>query len=306
MLRIVLMAGILIASSTSYATKKLDACLDGKYPSDDSQVLMHGCDLTAEDMPDLVTILNQYPDRKLYLDFGNNDIGSGGIGDKGLQILMKAKNIETLYLDHNHITDEGVKYLIGSQIKDLSLSHNEITAKSVEMITHIDTLITVGLNANALDDSAAKFLAKSKIKTLSVINNRIGPEGAIELAKSPYLKWLEIDENHIFDKGFSTLITNSGLMMISASRNNITDKSMHALAANHTLEIIVLSNNLISDDGVAVFAQTTSNNYKDIDFSCNYNFTYMGQKVLEDRFGSAVYPDRCALGKAANNNLIKE
>jgi hypothetical protein len=283
---------LLLAPLTAFANPKVDECIKHYLPISEltCQIFARRCDLTAEDMPALVAYLNQTKN-KVQLSFENNDTGSGGIGDNGLEILMTAKNIHRLELDGNHITDSGINFLSDADISAISLNDNFITSKGAVLLAKLKFLTWLEIKGNYLGDGGATALAKSiSIDTLNVSSNHLTYNGAIALSKAYRISWLEIQDNNISDKGFIALMSLPRLNTLIAGKNNIGDASI-AAAASKPLDHLMLDGNEITDAGAIAFTKAANYTYSYLDFYNNHNLSCVGIHALKDRYGNSVRVD---------------
>jgi hypothetical protein len=192
--------------------------------------------------------------------------GSGGI--VSLTGLEYATNLETLYLDHNRISDlsplSGLDNLDTlalntNDVSDLSplsglvrltslnLHDNEIS--DISPLSGLEKLEYLVLRINHITDIS--YLAGlGNLQTLTLEDNAIDDLSALSGLEK--LEHLRIGYNQITD--LSPLSGLSSLLFLDARGNRISDIS--PLAALTWIETLVLENNLISD--ISVLAGLTS------------------------------------------------
>ncbi|KAJ1493159.1 hypothetical protein T484DRAFT_1769370 [Baffinella frigidus] len=131
------------------------------------------------------------------LDLCNNNIGADG-ARKLPAILLACVALESLRLDHNHITDEGATTLAqplyrgaAPNLRALSLAYNGIsapgTAALARALPSAPRLAHLDLSGNALSDEGARALCVSlplcpALAALLLTHNEIGLAGASSLA----------------------------------------------------------------------------------------------------------------------------
>ena len=96
------------------------------------QLTIRNCNITKDELKSILDIHNNYEK----LSFGRNNFN-----DDHIKLLSESipnmNNLNTIYLDYNIITDEGVKYLVNSineSITFLDLSNNKITNKGARIL----------------------------------------------------------------------------------------------------------------------------------------------------------------------------
>ena len=126
------------------------------------------------------------------------------IGNEGLNHIANGffSKLNYLYLFHNNISIEGIRYLVKAEFIDsliiLSLSENpNIGDSGVRIIKEHkgwNKLNTLNLNATGLTDDALKYLGEAsmpKLKKLNILGNKFSPAG------KPSINGLRMNHVHV-------------------------------------------------------------------------------------------------------------
>ncbi|EFC49426.1 predicted protein [Naegleria gruberi] len=96
-----------------------------------------------------------------------------------LKLIREMKQLTSLDIYYNQISDEGAKYI--SEMKQLT---------------------SLNISVNRISDEGAKFISEMKqLISLDIYNNEIGDEGAKFISEMKQLTSLNISDNEISDKG---------------------------------------------------------------------------------------------------------
>src|SRR3990167_6809288 len=109
------------------------------------------------------------------------------------------------------------------RINALDLSENNLTGKSMQMLSVIQTLAWMSASYNQVGDKGAIAIANMKSLTnLDLIASNVGDAGAKALAALS-LQALDLSRNQIHDDGVMALANNKSLIILSLDSNKISD-----------------------------------------------------------------------------------
>jgi uncharacterized protein (TIGR02996 family) len=179
------------------------------------------------------------------------ELGANRLGDAGARALAASPqlaNLEMLGLERNGIGDEGVGALARSlhlaRLRRLYLTHNEFGAEGAAALWHSPHLTRCAIN---------------------LWPTRLGPEGGLALASSPWLAHrteLDLWDTHLGDAGAEALARSpaaAGLRRLSLTGNDLGPAGAEALAASPHLaglEELTLNFNHLGDAGVWALARS--------------------------------------------------
>ncbi|WP_341822228.1 leucine-rich repeat domain-containing protein [Wolbachia endosymbiont (group A) of Clivina fossor] len=166
------------------------------------------------------------------------DLSGDDVTDEGVKELAKLKNLTSLNLDRNYITDEGVKELAKlKNLTSLDLSGVRIGVKGIKELAKLKNLTSLSLLRcyGQKDDECVKELAKLKnLISLDLNDNRIGGKGAKALANGNLrnLTSLCLSHNLICGEGVEALANGNlkNLTSLNLKYNCFGDKGAEALA----------------------------------------------------------------------------
>ena len=256
---------------------------------DFNAVVLKYCRLGPVDCTAIVNFLKKH-NEILMINLSGNKIGC--LGCKEISKFLESSTsvsdgkckLNSLNLNHNLVTDEGVKYLAKAlkhnncKLDSLNLADNELTNEGVKCL------------AEALKHS------NCKLKSLNLAGNEsVTDEGVKYLAealKDCKLNSLILWQNNVTDKGVKYLAealkdSNCKLKSLNLAGNEFTDEGVKNLAealkhSNCKLNSLNLTGNEFTDEGVKYLAEALKDGdceLKSLDLACN-KLTDAGVKRL--------------------------
>lgn len=205
------------------------------------------------------------------------ELAATQLGDAGLQVLFPSPiwdALETLVLDYNQITNQGVRHLARcpnlGQLRHLSLKGNTLTGSLSALVhsAYIDKLEVLSLRWCGLILSDIHDLAFSEnmsmLRHLILEDGSIGPHGAKYVAQSPYLRKLlrlEMGDCEMTDEGVISLAQLGrfeNMHTLNIAHNHISDEGLDALSQApwiETLEHVDLRGNALSSQAISAFTR---------------------------------------------------
>lgn len=244
----------------------------------DASLILDSCRLTNQDMPKVVTYLQQNPQiNYVYLD--KNDIESDGIA-----LLSRITSLVGIYASQNYsLGDAGVIALTRNpNLQFLAFNDDAITDAGAIALASLSKLQYLSINnASITDDGAIALAGLPDLVSLQLDGNIIGPKGAAAFATTPRLMTITISHNYIGDDGITALAKNPSVYEFIAEANHITDKGCANIASTtHTYPIYLgVDHNDITDIGVASLLSGNTK-YKNLRL-LGINFNHLSRKGID-------------------------
>ena len=254
-------------------------------------VVLKYCRLGPVDCTAIVNFLKKH-NEILMINLSGNKIGC--LGCKEISEFLESSTsvsdgnckLSSLNLNHNLVTDEGVKYLAKAlkhnncKLDSLNLADNELTNEGVKCLAEAlkdsnCTLSSLNLAGNeSVTDEGVKYLAEAlkdcKLNSLILWKNNVTDEGVKYLAEALKdsnckLKTLNLAGNEFTDEGVKNLAealkdSNCKLNSLNLTGNEFTDEGVKYLAealkeGDCELESLDLTCNELTDKGVKYLAE---------------------------------------------------
>ena len=311
---------------------------------DFNAVVLKYCRLGPVDCTAIVNFLKKH-NEILMINLSGNKIGC--LGCKEISEFLESSTsvsdgnckLSSLNLNHNLVTDEGVKYLAKAlkhnncKLDSLNLADNELTNEGVQCLAEAlkdsnCTLSSLNLNHNLVTDEGVESLAEAlknsncKLNSLNLWQNNVTEEGVKKLAEALKdsdckLNSLNLAGNEsVTDEGVKNLAealkhSNCKLNTLNLTGNEFTDGGVKNLAealkhSNCKLNSLILWQNNITDEGVQYLAEALKDSnckLKSLNLWQN-NLTEEGVKSLAE----ALKNSDCKLNslKLAGNEFTDE
>ena len=277
---------------------------------DFNAVVLKYCRLGPVDCTAIVNFLKKH-NEILMINLSGNKIGC--LGCKEISEFLESSTsvsdgnckLSSLNLNHNLVTDEGVKYLAKAlkhnncKLNSLNLADNELTNEGVKCLAEVlkdsnCTLSSLNLNHNLVTDEGVESLAEAlkhsncKLKSLNLAGNEsVTNEGVKCLAEALKdsnckLNSLILWQNNVTDEGVKYLAealkdSNCKLKSLNLAGNEFTDEGVKNLAealkhSNRKLNSLNLTGNEFTDEGVKYLAEALKDGdceLKSLDLACN-------------------------------------
>ena len=311
---------------------------------DFNAVVLKYCRLEPVDCTAIVNFLKKH-NEILMINLSGNKIGC--LGCKEISEFLESSTsvsdgnckLSSLNLNHNLVTDEGVKYLAKAlkhnncKLDSLNLADNELTNEGVKCLAEAlkdsnCTLSSLNLNHNLVTDEGVESLAEAlknsncKLNSLNLWQNNVTEEGVKKLAEALKdsdckLNSLNLAGNEsVTDEGVKNLAealkhSNCKLNTLNLTGNEFTDEGVKNLAealkhSNCKLNSLNLACNKLTDEGVKCLAEALKHS------NCKLNSLILWQNNITDEgvqyLAEALKDSNCKL-KSLNlwqNNLTEE
>lgn len=148
--------------------------------------------------------------------------------------LKSHQDINSIYLERNHLTGKTLGELALPQVEEISLDHNKINDEGALII--------------------AKSFKKASLKLLSLGHNDIGDTGAISLINIPSLKGIALSRNFITDETAYVIGKTARLVYVDLSKTDVTSSGVKALAKDTNLEMLGLQKLYLKDNHIQVLS----------------------------------------------------
>lgn len=185
------------------------------------------------------------------------------INDNDMQtvaaVLKKNPNITEVYLNHNDISSDGIRYLTDSNffIKRLSVADNKLGSYGAQLIAKMFFLELLDIDDNNIGDEGARELAKNdNIEQLFVADNNLSGAGISAIASHPAVWNLGIGHNRFNKDGLAALSRNKKLRWLSVRDSNLSAEDIEVLVEHlKSIEELDVSANPIGNNGIKAIAQ---------------------------------------------------
>ena len=210
---------------------------------------------------------------ELYL--GINFLTGQGLTDVARSNQIKMKNLKTLVISDNRLTDSSVADFMRSgnfpNLESLDIGWNEVgneTAKAIGETTSFPGLKKLEMERGYIDLEALKEMVlgslMDQLQELNLTANKLKDEGLKVLVSAPKwkaLKVLKLSQNMFGDEGAKALGESSslgGLTHLYAGRNYFGAEGAKAIYESKTLtglETLVLKEGVESDPGLVNYSR---------------------------------------------------
>jgi Ran GTPase-activating protein (RanGAP) involved in mRNA processing and transport len=210
---------------------------------------------------------------ELYL--GINFLIGQGLIDIASSTQIKMKNLKTLVISDNRLTDPSVAEFMRSEnfpnLESLDVGWNEVgneTAKSLGQITSFPGLKILNMDRSYIEVEALKEMVQGslmeQLQELDLSANKLKDEGVKVLALAPKwkaLKQLRLSQNMFGDEGAKALgesVMLGGLTHLYAGRNYFENEGAKAIHESKTLtalKTLVLREGVEEDAGLVNYSR---------------------------------------------------
>lgn len=182
--------------------------------------------------------------RELWLMYGN-------LRGSDLEPLSALENLETLYVNHNPIGDDGANRLASfPKLKNLTLSKTQIGDACLAKLATNSNLEVLRLGSTKVSDrGVAHLTALTKLKTLGLADTRITDESLRELAKLKELESLSLFRTDISDDGLAQLAPLAKLQTLDVPETRVSGAAFKELRSLTNLERLQLGGDQVTDEG---------------------------------------------------------
>ena len=261
--------------------------LSGKYITNDDVTIIcnyHGLEkvrildladnqISDDALPVLFESENLAQIEELYL--GINFLTGQGLTDVARSNQIKMKNLKTLVISDNRLTDSSVADFMRSgnfpNLESLDIGWNEVgneTAKAIGETTSFPGLKKLEMERGYIDLEALKEMVlgslMDQLQELNLTANKLKDEGLKVLVSAPKwkaLKVLKVSQNMFGDEGAKALEESSslgGLTHLYAGRNYFGAEGAKAIYESKTLtglKTLVLKEGVESDPGLVNYSR---------------------------------------------------
>lgn len=183
---------------------------------------------------------------------------AGSVTRQGLEELAAAKNLESLALNGDWLTDElvtGIRPL--RNLKALYVgSAPHLSSGIFANVAEMPELCELKIHtAPQLGDAGAESLARlSKLRVFIAVQTALSDVTLSHLAKLPNVELLDVSHSQVSDAGMQHVAELSSLRSLNVSFTNVSDASLPALTQLPRLTNLRLSNTAITDVGAQTLA----------------------------------------------------
>jgi len=137
----------------------------------------------------------------------NRDLWRGPFGDEALAPLRRFKDLRSLCLQGNRITDHGLSHLRRlHRLQSLNLALTEVTDVGLEHVGRFRQLIYLNLAKTRVSDAGLNHLTQLRcLRCLSLSHTRVSDVGLSSLEGLPSLEMLDLTATGVSDSGVARL-----------------------------------------------------------------------------------------------------
>jgi internalin A len=118
------------------------------------------------------------------------DIKEAGVTEKDLVLLSEFKNLQSMFLGHEHLTANGIAALKNVRLNEVYLDGRKFDDASLQHLSELTTLRELNLINTSITDAGVRSLAGMKnLTTLRLSDSTISEQALVELEKTvPFLE----------------------------------------------------------------------------------------------------------------------
>lgn len=187
------------------------------------------------------------------------DVGGTSVTNAGLAALKNLRDLRTLKLQFDDITDEGLTALRQHpNLSVLNLTSTKVTETGLSQLSALTELRDLGLASLPITDDGMRIVATfSKLDFLDLTGTRVTGDGLAHL-NSLRLKRLNLGQTRVGDRDLIPLADQVQLSELWLSGTSITDASCEGLAKLPNLRELNLDGTSVGDAGLEKLAESKS------------------------------------------------
>jgi hypothetical protein len=167
--------------------------------------------------------------------------------DEVWTVVRELKNLESLHLHEDQITDETLKALRAS-----GLLHRLDVAKDKDGMPASEPadVVTLKLRFAKVTDAGLKELSELKrLQTLDLCSTKVTDEGLKELRELKQLRHLDLEHTPVSDSGMKDIKGLQNLQTLTLSSTGLTDEGLRELRELTKLEELLVGNTKVTEAG---------------------------------------------------------
>ena len=184
------------------------------------------------------------------------DVGSTRIDDSSVVHLAGLRELNSLSLDRNRVTDRCLSSLAKLPLVELGLDDTLITDTGLRQIGEIRSLKVLRLSGTSVTDAGITSLSElPDLRWINLSRTSVGNAGAQHLARISSLISVSLANSRVTDESMPFL-SHSSIAYLDLSLTSVGDQGVAALAGNQNLFHLDLGQTLVTDAGLEQLTST--------------------------------------------------
>jgi internalin A len=178
------------------------------------------------------------------------------VGDKGLEGIVRSRNLKNLNLSGTLVTDTGLMHLSGlKSLEVLKLSKARVSDGSVHTLAGLRNLVRLDLSGTLVGDGIAQIGDLGLLAHLNLAGTKVGDSGVKGLSHCGGLATLDLSGTPVHDNAVGYLAKLGSLEELNLAGTSIGDIGAGFLATFPALHTLNLAGTRIGDDGLTRFSR---------------------------------------------------
>lgn len=177
--------------------------------------------------------------------------------EKHLHLVTSFKSLKTLDLNGVKLTESGAEVISGiDSLLSLNLFNTDASDDALKQISKLSNLTKLDVGGRQITDIGVKEISNlKKLKKLSVKNTAMTDDGLRELCSIPELTILDLEGNKLTPAGITELTRLKRLSTLSLLNVRLTDRELKQLSELKQLKNLIFSESRTTESGLTELRQ---------------------------------------------------